>query len=86
MPLVLTRAKGETLVFILEDGREILVTLGQANRGQTRLLVDAPRTIRVYREELYRRKKEEANWQGPRHGLSRPPDTLPGRSELEGDS
>lgn len=82
MPLVLTRGKGETLVFILEDGREIRVTLGQANRGQTRVLIDCPRTIRVCREEILWRKREEKGG----GGIYRPPDAPPGRSESEGDS
>ena len=55
--LVLTRREQEKIVITLEDGRTIEVwpTITQSN--QVRLAVDAPRTIRVDREEVLRSKE-----------------------------
>ena len=52
MSLVLTRKENEQVVFILQDGQEIIITLGRYKAGQTKLIIDAPSEIEIWREEL----------------------------------
>ena len=47
--LVLSRKVGESLII----GNDITVTVVEFRGDQVRLGVDAPRSIQVYREELY---------------------------------
>lgn len=50
--LVLSRRKpGETVVLRLEDGREIVVTLLENDRGKVRLGFTCDRSIQIYRGE-----------------------------------
>ena len=56
--LVLTRKRGESLVFVLPDGREIRVVQygvrshGGFGPGRVKLGVEAPADVKVYRDEL----------------------------------
>ena len=50
--LILTRRIGDTLVIELPDGQEIRVTVTSLNGQQVRLGTEAPREIKVRREEL----------------------------------
>ncbi len=47
--LVLSRKVGESIMI----GNDIMVTIVEFRGDQVRLGVDAPRSIQVYREELY---------------------------------
>ncbi len=48
--LVLSRREGESVVI----GNDIVITVLEVRGGQIRLGVDAPRSIQVHREEVYR--------------------------------
>ena len=54
--LVLTRRVRETLMI----GDEITVTVLAVKGNQVRIVVDAPKEVAVYREEIYKRIKEES--------------------------
>lgn len=47
--LILSRKIGESLVI----GEEIVVTLLEQRGGQVRIGIEAPRTVKVYRQEVY---------------------------------
>lgn len=47
--IVLTRAEGQRIV--IDDGR-IIVKLTSARRGRAKISIEAPRTVRIVREEL----------------------------------
>lgn len=47
--LVLSRKVGESIII----GNEVMVTVVEFRGDQVRLGVDAPRSVQVYREELY---------------------------------
>ncbi len=53
--LVLTRRPGESIVI----GDNIVITIIEIKGGQIRVGVDAPRTIDVYREEIYEQSRQE---------------------------
>lgn len=53
--LVLTRRVGESLVI----GNEVTVTVLEVRGDQVRIGVDAPRSIQVHREEVYRELEAE---------------------------
>lgn len=55
MSLVLTRRIGETLLI----GENVSVTVIGTQRGQVKLAIDAPREVRVDREEIRQRKDAE---------------------------
>ncbi|HDH02980.1 MAG TPA: carbon storage regulator [Actinobacteria bacterium] len=48
--LVLSRREGESVVI----GNDIVITVLEVRGGQIRLGVDAPRSLQVHREEIYR--------------------------------
>jgi carbon storage regulator len=48
--LVLSRRPGESLMI----GDEVTVTVVEVRGDQIRLGIDAPRSVKVYREEIYR--------------------------------
>jgi carbon storage regulator len=48
--LVLARKPGESVVI----GNDVVITVLDVRGGQVRLGVDAPRSIQVHREEVYR--------------------------------
>ena len=50
--LTLSRKKGESIICILEDGREIKVIISQVKGNQVSLSFDADETIDIYRDEL----------------------------------
>jgi carbon storage regulator len=47
--LVLTRRRGERIMI----GDEIVVTVLEVNGDQVRIGIDAPRSVGVFREEVY---------------------------------
>ncbi len=48
--LVLARKPGESVVI----GNDVVITILEVRGGQVRIGVDAPRSIQVHREEVYR--------------------------------
>jgi carbon storage regulator len=48
--LVLSRKEGESIVI----GDDIVVTVLEVRAGQIRIGIDAPRTLQVHRQEIYR--------------------------------
>lgn len=54
--LVLTRRIGESI--IIGDG-EITLTIYEVNGRQVKFGIDAPRSIRVDREEVFKRRKAQ---------------------------
>jgi len=53
--LVLSRKEGEKI--IIDDNIE--VTVLEAENGKVQLGIDAPKSIEIHREEVYRRIEEE---------------------------
>ena len=53
--LILTRKPGESIVI---DGN-IIVTFLEQRGGQVRIGVDAPRSVKIYRQEVYDQIKAE---------------------------
>lgn len=53
--LVLTRKRDESIII----GDDIKITVVEVRGDQVKLGVDAPRTISVHREEVYREIQEE---------------------------
>jgi carbon storage regulator len=39
---------------------DVVITVSEIRDGQVRLAIDAPRSVAVHREEIYRRIKDEA--------------------------
>jgi carbon storage regulator len=59
--LILTRRVGETVMI----GDEVAVTVLRVKGNQVRLGVNAPKSISVQREEIFRRIKREAGEANP---------------------
>lgn len=53
--LVLTRRPGESIVI----GNDIVVTVLEVRSDQVRIGIDAPRSVGVHREEVYRQMADE---------------------------
>ena len=53
--LILSRKIGESLVI----GDEIVITLLEQRGGQIRIGIEAPRTVKVYRQEIYQQIQNE---------------------------
>lgn len=53
--LVLSRRQGESIVI----GNHVTITVLEVRGDQIRLGIDAPRSVTVHREEVYRRVLEE---------------------------
>src|SRR5262245_5424828 len=53
--LVLTRREMERIFLDLPDGRSIVITVIEIDRGKVRLGIDAPEEIVISREEVRRR-------------------------------
>lgn len=54
--LVITRRPGERIML----GDDILVEVIEVSGSSVRIGIDAPRSLRVYREEIWRSVKEES--------------------------
>lgn len=70
--LVLSRQRDESIVVILEDGREVEFTVVDIRGDKVRIGVDAPKTIAVHRKEVYdaiRRENRAAAQVKPEAGL-----------------
>ncbi len=52
--LVLTRRKGESLVL----GADVEITVLEVSRHQVKLGVQAPRSVSVYRKEIYEKVRD----------------------------
>lgn len=63
--LVLSRKTGETI----QIGDDIFVSVVEVKGGRVRLSIDAPKDVRILREELAARMEEEAP--GQRHDWQR---------------
>lgn len=50
--LVLSRKVGEKVIVFLPDGETLVVCVTETDRGHVRLGFDAPKSLRIYREEL----------------------------------
>jgi carbon storage regulator len=53
--LVLTRRPGESIVI----GNDVVVTVLEVRNDQVRIGIDAPRSVQVHREEVYRQLRQE---------------------------
>ncbi len=53
--LVLSRRAGESIVI----GGEVVVTIVEVRGGQVRIGIDAPRSVEVHREEVFRQVMQE---------------------------
>jgi carbon storage regulator CsrA len=53
--LILTRRVGESVII----GDDVVVTLLGINGNQARLGIDAPKSVSVHREEIYKRIQNE---------------------------
>ncbi len=53
--LVLSRRPGESIVI----GGQVVVTIIEVRGGQVRVGIDAPRSVEVHREEVYRQVARE---------------------------
>lgn len=53
--LVLTRRAGESIII----GNDIVVTILEVRGDQVRVGIDAPRTVSVHREEIFRAVERE---------------------------
>jgi carbon storage regulator len=70
--LILTRRVGESVMI----GDEVSITVLGVKGNQVRLGINAPRTIAVHREEIYRRIKREQAGGGTPHDET-PPEEPP---------
>lgn len=52
MALTITRKRGEKLVIENEKGEKAVIEVMKDKRNLTRLRIDAPPSIQIYREEL----------------------------------
>ncbi|MEI4270047.1 MAG: carbon storage regulator CsrA [Candidatus Dasytiphilus stammeri] len=59
--LILTRRVGETLMI----GNEVTVTVLGVKGNQVRMGINAPKTVSVHREEIYKRIKTQEESQSP---------------------
>ena len=58
--LVLSRRKGESI--LLGDDKQIAITIVGIHGSQVRVGVDAPASLKIYRDEIYDDwKREQAN-------------------------
>ncbi len=50
--LVLTRKEGDSITLILPDGEEVLITLERYEGYSTKVSVEAPDEVAIFRSEL----------------------------------
>lgn len=58
--LVLSRNRDERIFIVLEDGREIILNLVGVHCGRARFGIEAPPTVQIHREEVYRDMQAKA--------------------------
>lgn len=56
--LTLSRKSGESVLILLPDGRHITIFVQQEIRGSTRLSIDAPKDVIIFREELLEKARK----------------------------
>jgi carbon storage regulator len=56
MPLVLTRKLDESVMI----GDDVEVTIHEISGGQVKLLIAAPRSVKLWRSELWRERRRRA--------------------------
>ena len=54
--LVLSRKEGESIIFNLPSGEQIIVKLTEYSGQQTKVGIEAPQDVEVLREELLKEK------------------------------
>lgn len=59
--LALTRRIGESVILTLPDGRRVEVTITDKSAGQVRLGIEAPKDVRIDRDEVFQRREKEAS-------------------------
>ena len=59
--LALTRRIGESVILTLPDGRRVEVTITDKSAGQVRLGIEAPKDVRIDREEILEHRDQEAS-------------------------
>lgn len=66
--LILKREKNEKIVIVDPESEEnnIEITLLQIEENQVKIGIDAPKNVRVHREEIYRILKERGEENGKR--------------------
>lgn len=64
--LILTRRVNETLIIETPDGTLVTVTVLGVKGNQVRLGTNAPKTVAVHREEVYKRIQRESKTNGQR--------------------
>lgn len=81
---VLSRRQGESIVI----GDNVVVTIVEVRGGQVRVGIDAPRSIEVHREEVYREVAREnleaVRSAGEDPGVLR--EALPSKQDDDGDA
>lgn len=77
--LILTRRVGEAVMI----GDEVSITVLGVKGNQVRLGINAPRSISVHREEIYRRIKREQSGGGTQDGEV-PPEEPPEETRSSG--
>lgn len=59
--LALTRRIGESVILTLPDGRRVEFAITDKSAGQVRAGIDAPKDVRIDREEVIERQEKEAS-------------------------
>lgn len=54
--LILTRKKGERIVILLPDGRQVAVGVHELSPGRVKLAFSAPPGLKIYRQEVQHRR------------------------------
>ena len=62
--LILTRRPGETTVITLPDGSIVTATVLAVKGNQSRIGFNAPKDVKVHREEIYNRIQQEEAEEG----------------------
>lgn len=67
--LILMRKAGEVIIATLPDGTQIQITVVSIDRNRCRIGIQAPKSVRVDREEIHLKRFVKGNRTGthPRH-------------------